>query len=102
MVRKAPAAWTSGMFLRHWKLAYPPLHPTMPDIAFFRNEQIPHFQENYIPVAPALVCEILSPSTGHLDIGPKFTTYEEQGVEEYWILDPVNLRHRFYAREERF
>lgn len=71
----------------------------MPDIAFFRHEQIPRFQENYIPVAPAFVCEVLSPSTGHLDIGPKFTTYEEQGVEEYWILDPVNLRHRFYAKE---
>jgi Uma2 family endonuclease len=53
----------------------------------------------HAPFAPALVVEALSVRTAHLDSGPKFTAYEAHGVQEYWILDPEHLYHRFFRRE---
>jgi len=36
---------------------------------------------------PALVVEILSPSTAHRDRGIKLERYRHFGVREYWIVD---------------
>ena len=43
--------------------------------------------------------EVLSPRTADRDVGPKFAEYEQHGVEEYWVLDPATLAHRFYRRQ---
>lgn len=40
--------------------------------------------------APDFIVEILSPSTAAKDIQDKFELYEENGVKEYWIVDPEN------------
>ena len=39
--------------------------------------------------APDLIVEILSPSSGSRDQLLKLNLYEKNGVEEYWIVDPV-------------
>ena len=39
--------------------------------------------------APDLTVEILSPVTAKRDKGRKFKLYEQYGVHEYWITDPV-------------
>lgn len=47
--------------------------------------------------APDLVVEILSPSTSQKDLGEKYDLYEEAGVKEYWVVDPVHSRLDQYA-----
>jgi Uma2 family endonuclease len=72
----------------------------LPDIAFYTREQESLFRETHIPVAPTWVAEVLSPSTALNDVGRKFAKYEEYGVQEYWVLDPKTLGHRFYDRRD--
>ena len=48
--------------------------------------------------APQLVVEILSPSTGWKDQKLKFELYEEAGVAEYWVVDPVVPCVRQFSR----
>jgi Uma2 family endonuclease len=38
--------------------------------------------------APDMIAEILSPSTALRDLDLKFKLYEENGVKEYWIVQP--------------
>ena len=71
----------------------------LPDLAFVPATKVDELEPTHIPFAPALVVEVLSPRTADRDIGPKFASYEEQGVGEYWILDPESGGHRFYRRE---
>jgi Uma2 family endonuclease len=71
----------------------------LPDLAFYRTERLHLLRESAIVGAPDLVVEVLSPRTADRDVGVKFAEYEQHGVDEYWILDPETLAHRFYARE---
>lgn len=70
-----------------------------PDLVFVRTDRASIIRENHIDGAPDLVVEVLSNRTADRDVGPKFAAYEEHGVDEYWILDPETLAHRFYRRE---
>jgi Uma2 family endonuclease len=71
----------------------------LPDLAFVPNHRLAGLPSAHIPFAPPLVVEALSHHTSDRDTGPKFAAYEEHGVEEYWILDPETLAHRFYRRQ---
>ena len=71
----------------------------LPDLAFYRADRRPGIRDNHVEGAPDLVVEALSPGTADRDVGPKFAEYEQHGVEEYWILDPATLAHRFYRRQ---
>lgn len=41
--------------------------------------------------APDWIIEILSPGNSRKEMKEKFSLYEENGVREYWIVDPVHL-----------
>lgn len=71
----------------------------LPDLCFFTTEQVARLHPTHAPIAPTFVVEALSPRTADRDVGPKFAAYEEHGVQEYWVLDPEELAHRFYRRE---
>ena len=73
-----------------------------PDLSWMDADQVAQVLETHTPFAPRWVCEVLSSRTADRDVGPKFAAYEEHGVDEYWILDPGPLRHRFYARQGEF
>ncbi len=50
--------------------------------------------------APDLIFEVVSPSSRRLDYGIKNGIYSQNGVREYWIVDPVKERVTVYHYEE--
>jgi len=45
---------------------------------------------------PLLVVEVVSPSSSRRDIGDKLTRYQDEGVQHYWVVDPVDPRLRVW------
>lgn len=70
----------------------------MPDLGWFTAAQAARLAETHAAFAPTFVAEALSPTTAKNDLGAKFASYELHDVQEYWILDPQKLEHRFYRR----
>jgi Uma2 family endonuclease len=50
--------------------------------------------------APDLIVEILSSSTTTKDRGIKFDTYEQSGVREYWLVDPLSRYIEVYNNRQ--
>ncbi len=51
--------------------------------------------------APDLVVEILSPGNSKKEMKSKFTLYQEEGVREYWIVDPERELVFVYVAENK-
>ncbi|MEZ4867391.1 MAG: Uma2 family endonuclease [Caldilineaceae bacterium] len=62
--------------------------PVMPDVLFVHSERWPKESIQFFAGAPDLVVEVVSPSSTRVDRVVKFTTYEQAGVPEYWIVNP--------------
>lgn len=63
-----------------------------PDLTFisaetWRTMPTPMSPDGFLPLAPTLAVEILSPSTARRDRTEKLEIYAKNGVEEYWIVD---------------
>jgi Uma2 family endonuclease len=67
-----------------------------PDLIYIANENRSIIKD-FIFGAPDLVVEILSPRTFKNDRGYKKSTYERNGVKEYWIVDPANSAVEIYT-----
>lgn len=59
-----------------------------PDLIFVSNERLHIIKERKIEGPPALLVEILSPSSRTRDQVRKAQLYAEAGVPEYWLADP--------------
>ena len=59
-----------------------------PDLMYISAEREDIIAENNVVEAPDLVVEILSEATKTTDRTSKKTLYEQNGVREYWIVDP--------------
>lgn len=62
--------------------------PVQPDVLFIRKEHQPIPGSQVFEGAPALIVEVISPSSIRLDRKTKFDAYEQVGVAEYWLVDP--------------
>jgi Uma2 family endonuclease len=51
----------------------------------------------FLKVVPNLIVEILSDSTAQRDRTEKKALYEQNGVDEYWLVDPVRRRITVFA-----
>lgn len=59
-----------------------------PDLIFIAGDQLNILTEKNIVGVPAIVIEILSPSTRRRDQRLKHRLFEARGVREYWMVDP--------------
>jgi len=57
--------------------------------------------ERHVTESPALVAEILSPSTADKDRNDKLRLYEDNGVDYYLIVDPNQKALTSYLRNEQ-
>jgi len=71
-----------------------------PDILFITKERLAIIGEQRIEGAPDLIMEILSPSTAYYDLKAKMRVYENSGVREYWVIDPMEKSIEIYQNKE--
>ena len=86
-----------------------------PDVLYLSPTTTCSIEEKRLVGAPDLVVEVLSPGTAKFDRQEKYQAYEQHGVGEYWIVDPVHevievwsliegrfVRQGVYASEDTF
>jgi Uma2 family endonuclease len=61
-----------------------------PDVLYLAPDSRCIVGEKRLTGAPDLVVEVLSPGTAKYDRQEKYQAYEQHGVGEYWIVDPVH------------
>lgn len=71
-----------------------------PDLLFIAGDQQDILTEANVQGPPALVVEILSPSTRKRDEGIKRKLFEKKGIREYWMVDPKGLRVTVFRRDK--
>jgi Uma2 family endonuclease len=72
-----------------------------PDVFFIRkSRQGIVVDERYVDGPPDLCVEVISKSSRRIDRGRKFVLYADQGVKEYWIIDPLLGTVEFYENQE--
>jgi len=67
-----------------------------PDLLFVAGEHVERLKETYLEGPADLVVEIVSPESVGRDRGEKFYEYEQAGVPEYWLIDPLREQAEFY------
>jgi Uma2 family endonuclease len=59
-----------------------------PDFLVVPESSRPGITRRGIEMAPSLVVEILSPTSGPIDLVKKPARYGDFGIPEYWVIDP--------------
>jgi Uma2 family endonuclease len=67
-----------------------------PDVLFVANAHLGRLTETYLDGPADLVVEVISPDSVGRDRGDKFFEYQEAGIPEYWLIDPLTVRAEFY------
>ena len=60
------------------------------DVAVFNKQTLPEVPEGYLPVAPDLAVEIVSPTDRWADLRQKVQDYFSIGVTRVWVVEPDN------------
>ncbi len=60
-----------------------------PDIFFISQKRTRIITDKNIQGAPDLIIEIISPTTAYYDLVSKKDVYQQFGVREYWLVDPI-------------
>jgi len=85
-VREHPAS--GEVLLSPFDIVFSKWDVVEPDLMFIAGDQPHILTEKNMVGAPALVVEILSPSTRKRDQTLKLRLFEKNGVREYWMIDP--------------
>lgn len=72
-----------------------------PDLIFIAKQHLGRLKETYLEGPADLVVEITSPESLSRDRGDKFAEYEQAGIPEYWLIDPIRERAEFYQFDDQ-
>jgi Uma2 family endonuclease len=72
-----------------------------PDLLFVASEHRDRLRAAHLEGPADLVIEIISPESRVRDRGEKFYEYEQGGVREYWLIDPLREEVDLYRLDER-
>ncbi len=67
-----------------------------PDLLFFTQSRVHLIDRQYGEISPDLCIEVLSPSNSRYDRVDKFNLYQNAGVSDYWIVDPMEKTFEGY------
>ena len=67
-----------------------------PDILFVSQERLSLLTNVYLDGGADLVVEVISPDSRTRDRKHKYQEYEQAGVREYWMIDPLRQQVEFY------
>lgn len=76
----------------------PKLPGRAPDIIFIAKQNLGRLKDYYLDGPADLVVEIISPESQARDRGEEFSEYQQGGVREYWLVDPIREQTDFYIR----
>lgn len=71
-----------------------------PDILFLLNGHLDREREDGIYGSPDLTVEVISPTSGAIDMTTKREIYRRGGVTEYWIVDPKTRTLTLFRLQE--
>lgn len=71
-----------------------------PDVGYVRPERSHLVHEKYMDGGPDIAVEIVSRDSRQRDYGEKKQLYQDAGVQEYWIVDPIQRRVEFLGLKE--
>ncbi len=66
-----------------------------PDVGYVRPERIHLLHETYMDGGPDIAVEIVARDSRTRDYSEKYDLYKAAGVQEYWIIDPLQKRVTF-------
>jgi Uma2 family endonuclease len=71
-----------------------------PDVGYVTPRRAHLVRDNEIDGAPDIAVEIVSRDSRQRDYGEKLELYQEAGVSEYWIVDPLQHRVQFLGLKD--
>lgn len=77
----------------------PTLPGRSPDMFFVATEHLSRLKKTYLEGPADLAVEVISPESRARDRGEKFFEYEQGGIPEYWLIDPIREQAEFYQRD---
>ena len=72
----------------------------VPDLLFLKAEHAARLTPSHVQGPADLAIEIVSPESRERDRMQKFREYEQGGVKEYWIVDPLRETVDLYRLDE--
>jgi Uma2 family endonuclease len=72
-----------------------------PDVMFVAAESLSRASSTVLNGPPEIAVEIVSPDSEFRDFHQKFSEYEEAGVREYWIVNPISKQAHLFVRNEK-
>ncbi|HXM35779.1 MAG TPA: Uma2 family endonuclease [Pyrinomonadaceae bacterium] len=67
-----------------------------PDVLFIARERLNLLKNNYLDGSADMAIEVIGPDSCSRDREERYYEYQQAGVREYWILDPVRKQAEFF------